>query len=195
MKRVLSSIDHLPEECEDDIVWAMQELAARRRTQADILFEFNDRLAVKGAGPISRSAFSRHSVRLSAAQRRIAEGRAMFAGLRDQFDAGDVDENTVILGEFIKTAIQEVLVDSDALSPKAAMELARAYASTVSAQKASAERRRAEDEARDKRDRMKKAVDAVEAAVADANIGPDGQAVLKRIREEVYGIFDRPEAP
>lgn len=138
----LSSIDLLPEEAGDDIVWACQQLAARDRPQSDILFGLNDRLEAKGLEPISRSAFNRKAMRLAAAQRRMSEARAMFEGLSSQFTAADVDDNTVILGEFIKTLIVE-LVDDQAgnKTPKEAMELARAFHATVAAQKISTDRR------------------------------------------------------
>lgn len=139
----LSSIDLLPEEASDDIVWACQQLAARTRTQSDILFELNDRLEAKGLEPISRSAFNRRAMRLAAAQRRMSEARAMFDGMASQFTASDVDENTVILGEFLKTLIIELVDDGAGYkTPKQAMELARAFHATVSAQKVSSDRRR-----------------------------------------------------
>lgn len=138
----LSSIDLLPEEAGDDIVWACQQLAARDRPQADILFELNDRLEAKGLEAISRSAFNRKAMRLAAAQRRMSEARAMFEGLSSQFTAADVDDNTVILGEFIKTLIVELVDDqSGNKTPKEAMELARAFHATVAAQKISTDRR------------------------------------------------------
>ena len=138
----LSSIDLLPEEASDDIVWACEQLALRSRSQTDILFELNDRLEAKGIEPISRSAFNRKALRLAAAQRRMGEARAMFEGLASQFTAADVDENTVILGEFIKTLIVELVDDqSGKKGPKEAMELARAFQATVAAQKISTDRR------------------------------------------------------
>lgn len=138
----LSSIDLLPEEAEDDIVWACQELYARTRTQEDIRFELNDRLEAKGIEPVSRSAFNRKAVRLAAAQRRMQDARAMFEGLSEQFTAEDVDQNTILLGEFIKTLIVELVGDdSGEKTPKQAMELARAFQATVAAQKISTERR------------------------------------------------------
>ena len=138
----LSSIDLLPEEASDDIVWACEQLALRSRPQTDILFELNDRLEAKGIEPISRSAFNRKALRLAAAQRRMGEARAMFEGLSSQFTASDVDENTVILGEFIKTLIVELVDDqSGNKTPKEAMELARAFHATVAAQKISTDRR------------------------------------------------------
>jgi len=143
----LSSIDLLPEEAADDIVWACQELAARTRTQTDILFELNDRLEGKGIEPISRSAFNRKSMRLAAAQRRFSEARAMFEGLADQMTAKDVDENTIVLGEFIKTLIIELVDDqAGAKTPKQAMELARAFHAVVAGQKISSDRRKALEE-------------------------------------------------
>ncbi len=187
----ISSMDALPEEASADVLWACEQLYARQREQQDILAEFNERLARLGLGPISRSAFGRQAVRLAAAQRRMRDARAMFAGLSDEFTGADVDSNNVILGEFIKTMITE-LVDDQAgpKSPKQAMELARAYQATVSAQKISTERRiRLEADAR------AKMLQAVDKAVAGAEAGAgklDGQELIRKIREDIYNIFERP---
>ncbi|WP_018701412.1 DUF3486 family protein [Amorphus coralli] len=172
----LSSIDLLPEEAEDDIVWACQELAARKRTQEDIRFELNDRLEAKGLEGISKSAFNRKAMRLAAAQRRMSEARAMFDGLASQFTAEDVDENTVILGEFIKTLIVELVDDqSGTKTPKQAMELARAFHATVSAQKISTDRRR-----KIEAEFAAKASKAVEDAGKAAGLSADRIAQLRR---------------
>ena len=61
----LSSLDLSPEEGHDDIVWAMAQLNERKRSQEDIRFELNDRLAVKGIDAISKSAFNRRAVRIA----------------------------------------------------------------------------------------------------------------------------------
>lgn len=182
----LSAIDMLPEEAEADIVWAARELAARKRTQADILFELNDRLAVIGCGPISKSAFNRRAVRLAAAQRRMADARAMFEGISEEFSPQNVDENTIILGEFIKTLIIE-LVDDGAgdKTPKEAMELARAFHHTVQAQKVSADRRRQLEA--DAKARLEKAVEQVTEEVGKAGHAIDAATVLSKIRE-AYGL-------
>lgn len=182
----LSSIDQLPDEAADDIVWACEQLAERRRTQADILFELNDRLGAKGLPPISRSAFSRKSIRVSAMQRRMAEAREMFSGLSGQLHAKDVDDNTIALGEFIKTLIME-LVDDQAgkKSPRDAMELARAFHATIAGQKISADRRKMlEAAARDK------AIAAVDAVADAAGAGIEKAEIIRKIREDIYGIFD-----
>lgn len=188
-RRRLSAIDMLPEEAADDIVWATQELAQRRRTQADILFELNDRLEAKGIDGISKSAFSRHSVNRAAAVRRMQEARAMFEGVSSQFTAADVDENTVILGEFIKTLIIELAGDGAGIKgPKEAMELARAFQATVSAQKISTDRRQKIEA--EMKARVMKAAEAAVGQVSEAGHPVDGAAVLKKIRQDVYGIFD-----
>lgn len=138
----LSSIDLLPEEAADDVVWACQELYVHKRTIDDIFAEFSERLEAKGIEPVSRSAFHRKAVRLSAAQRRMRESRAMFEGLASEFTAEDVDQNTIVLGEFLKTLITELTEDQTGLkSPKDAMELARGYHAVVAAQKISTDRR------------------------------------------------------
>lgn len=186
----LDSLDRLPPEAEDDVVWACQELAARRRTIQDILFEFNDRLEAKGIEPVSRSAFYRSAADKAAAQTRMQRARSMFEGIASQFTAEDVDENTIILGEFIKTLIIELVHEgSGAKDTKQAMELARAFQATVAAQKISTDRRqKIEAEAR------AQLVKAAEKAVAEAEGNgqlKDGAEVLRKIREDIYGIFER----
>ena len=139
----LSSLDMAPDEAQDDIFWAMGELNQRKRTQADILFELNDRLAVKGIDPISKSAFNRRSIRVAAAASRLAERRALFEGLAPQFTAERMDEANVVIGELIKTLITEMLdADAKAITTKGAMELARAYKNTIEGQNISAEAKR-----------------------------------------------------
>lgn len=185
----LSSIDLLPDEAQDDIVWACEQLDERRRTQTDILFELNDRLEAKGLAGISKTAFNRFSVKRAMMGRRLAEQRQIFAGLADRFSAADVDQNNVILGEIVKMAISELLQrDAGALAPKGVMELARAYASTIAGQKASLERRESA------REKTLAAVDAAAQAIEQSRPGVDLSAAVKRIREEIYGLMTPPAA-
>ncbi len=139
----LSSIDLLPDEAQDDIVWAMGELNQRKRSQADILFELNDRLAVKGCEPVSKSAFNRKSMRVAAYSRRISESRALFEGIAPQFTPDKVDETNIVIGEMIKVLIAEML-DAEAgdFESKDAMHLASAYVKAIQGQNLSSERKR-----------------------------------------------------
>lgn len=138
----LSSMDMVPEEAQDDIVWAVGELNKRERTADEIRFDLNDRLHAKGVGPISKSAFNRKSVKLAAMSNRLNEARHIFQGLAPQFTAEKVDEHTVVLGEFIKLLIFELVqAEGGKIGSKGAMELARAHLAVIQGQKLSSERR------------------------------------------------------
>jgi len=181
----LSSLDMLPDEAQDDLIWALGQLNKRRRSQADILFELNDRLAVRGIEPVSRSAFNRKAMRLAKRTMQLEERRHVYAGIAERLTPEEVSKADIVLGEFLKTLIDELL-DGEALDSKNAMELAKAYKETVVAQRHSAEhRRKLEAEAQAK---ITKAVDAVEGEFQKKGT-TDGAEILRRIREDVYGIF------
>jgi len=183
----LDSLELLPEEAQDDVIWAVGQLNERRRTTADILFELNDRLEVKGIGPISKSAFYRRSARLAKRVMQLEERRYVYAGIAEKLTPEEIGRNDVVLGEFLKLLIDN-LMDKDEIDTKGAMELARAYKDTVVAQRHSAEhRRKGEEEAKAK---LLKAVDAAAAAADGTSQKQDGMAVIKKIREEIYGIFE-----
>lgn len=184
----LSSIEQLPEDAQDDIVWAIGQLNERSRTQADILFELNDRLAVKGIDPISRSAFNRRAMRLAKRAMQLEERRHVYAGIAERLTPEEIGKADVVLGEFLKTLIDELL-DGEGLNSKNAMELARAYKETVVAQRHSAEHRRKMDE--ETRKKLDGAIDKVAGALPDAAAKPDGQAIIRKIREDIYGIFEK----
>ncbi len=179
----LSSLDMAPDEAQDDIFWAMGELNKRQRTQADILFDLNDRLAAKGFEGISKSAFNRKAMRVAAAASRLAERRALFEGLAPQFTAERMDEANVVIGELIKTLITEMLdADAGSFTPKGAMELARAYKHTIEGQHISADaKRRALDAA------SKKVGDAVEKVAREKGITAETRAKIM----EQLGVIQR----
>ncbi|QIB34760.1 phage protein Gp27 family protein [Ancylobacter pratisalsi] len=184
----LNSLDLLPPEAEDDVVWACQELAARQRTIADVLFEFNDRLEAKGLEGVSRSAFYRAAADKAAAQTRMQRAREMFKGIASQFTAEDVDENTIILGEFIKTLIIELTHDGAGMkSPKEAMELARAFQATVAAQKISTDRRQKLQAEYDKRTEA-----TIERVAKEGGLSAD---VVAQLRRDFLGVRPKPAAP
>lgn len=180
----LSSIDLLPEEADPDIAWANEQLRERKLPQTVIFTEFNERLADRGIEPVSKSSFSRYSVRKAVQFRKHDEARRMSAELVSQLGPDGADEVTVMVCEMIKVAAGELL-EKGQLDSKALMELGRGVSSAVGAQKASAEhRRKLQDELLGKVDK------AIDKAGESAG-GADAAAVLKRIREDVYGIFDR----
>lgn len=185
----LSSIDLLPEEAEEDLVWALEQLRERKLPQVVILVGFNDRLVAKGIEPVSKSAFNRYAVRKAIQFRRIDETQRIAGELASALGTDGSDHMTVAIAEMLKTAVHERLEEGK-LDPKGMMELGRAISSAVSAQKASAEhRRKLQEEALARVDR---AIDkAGEALAKDGTLAADPAAVLQKIREDVYGIFDR----
>lgn len=120
----LSTIDLLPDEADDIVAWAFGELRERSRTQQDIHAEFNDRLAGIGLGPISFSAFNRHSIRLAAMARRHQEVRAITSSLIDRLDPEQADDLAIAAAETLKTLVYELMEGE--VTPKQTLELARA---------------------------------------------------------------------
>lgn len=182
----LSSLDLVPDDAQDDIVWAIGELNQRQRTQADILFELNDRLATKGVDPISSSAFNRKAVKLRAVQIRLDEARHIFTGIADQFTPEKVDDNSIVLGEFIKMLVFELTqADAKDRSPKEAMELARAFHDTVKGQAMSSARRgKLEEEFR------KKTAAAIGAVAKKAGLSKER---VDELRDEFLNLADKPK--
>lgn len=184
----LSSVDLLPEEAREDVSWAAEELGRRGRTQEDIRFEFNDRLAKKGIDPISRSAFNRHSLRLAATNAKLDEMDRIFSVVAPRFTAEKVDQSTKVIGEFIKVLSYEILQSRGAeMGTKGAMELARAHLAVIQGQKISSELR-----SKLVNEERSKLVAAAEAAIGEVDKPIDKTEFLRRIREEIYGIQDAP---
>ena len=181
----LSSLDTLPEEAQDDLIWALGQLNERRRPQTAILHELNERLDVKGIDPISRSAFNRRAMRLARRTAQLEERRHVYAGIAERLTPEEVSKSDIVLGEFLKVLIDELLED-DQLTSKNIMELARAYKETVLAQRnSSAERRKAEEDAKKK---INNALSKVEQSLPMQSETANGKEILRKIREDIYGI-------
>lgn len=181
----LSSLDTLPVEAQDDLIWALGQLNERRRPQIDILHELNERLDVKGIDPISRSAFNRRAMRLARRTAQLEERRHVYAGIAERLTPEEVSKSDIVLGEFLKVLIDELLED-DQLTSKNIMELARAYKETVLAQRnSSAERRKAEEDAKKK---INNALSKVEQSLPMQSETANGKEILRKIREDIYGI-------
>lgn len=143
----LSSIDLLPEDAEPDIAWALEQLRDRTMPSNAILTEFNARLADRGIGSISKSAWGRYSVRKAIQFRKLDEVQRISGELVASMGTDGPDQVTVMIAEMIKVASFQLLEGGD-LSSKTLMELSRALSGAVSAQKGSAEyRKKLQDEA------------------------------------------------
>lgn len=171
----LSSIDLLPDEATPDIIWANDQLRERKLPANVIFTEFNERLADKGLGPISRSAWNRYSVRQAIQFRKHDEARKMAAELVVKLGPNAADDVTVMVAEMLKVAMFEHLEEGK-LTSKGVMELSRGLASLVSAQKNSLEHRlqlqREED--------LKKAAEAINEVGRKAGVSKETLAEINR---------------
>lgn len=182
----LSSIELLPEEASDIVVWAARELSARERVQTDIYAEFRDRLiALQGEQGLafdipSFSAFNRYSLRQAALGRRLEETRQISSALADRLDGVEAEKLTVMTIEAVKTLIFELLSEGGeaGFTPKAAMEMARALQSLVSASKLSTDQRRRFEAELEKR--TDEALSKVAEVATEAGLSSERIAQLKR---------------
>jgi Protein of unknown function (DUF3486) len=176
----LSSIDQLPDACEPDIVWALEQLEARKAHSNAILKEFNARIADKGAGKISPQAWNRWSIRKALQLRRMQEGRAIMSGIHGALPTDNAnDEITLVLGEMIKLAVFEQLEagtrGENRLDEKQLGNLSRTLRHAVKAQVDTLEFRQAKA---DFEERMKKTAEAVESLGKNGLVGA---ATLEKI--------------
>lgn len=177
----LSTLDMLPEEAEPDIAWALDALNERAMPQKAILDEFNARLADRGIGKVSKSAFNRWSIRKAIQFRRLNEVRTITGEIVRDLGAEGVDNVTIAVAESIKAAVYERLEgDND---PKALMALGRALNSAVAAQKSSAELR-SKIEARTNA-QLEAAAEKVESVGREAGLAEDR---IAQIRRDVLGL-------
>jgi hypothetical protein len=160
--------------------------------QTAILAEFNERLANRGIRPISKSSWSRYAVRKALALHKLDETQRLAGELGAQFDPERSDQLTILVAEMIKISAFRKIEDGE-LSTKEIMELARALSSSVGSQKGSADlRRQLQKELHDKfAEVINKAIEQESNAAQGAAPGlVDRVALLQRIREDVYGIFE-----
>jgi len=173
----LSSIDLLPEEAEEDVAWALEQLRDTKLHSNAILMEFNERLADKGLDPISKSAWNRYAVRKAVQFRRMDEVQRISGELVSSLGTEGPDRVTVTVAEMIKVMAFELLEEGK-LDSKGLMELSRALSGVVSAQRGSEEYRR-QLEQRVKA-QVTKAADKAEVLAREAGLSSERIAQLRR---------------
>ncbi|MFV0642931.1 MAG: DUF3486 family protein [Sphingomonadaceae bacterium] len=178
----LSSIDMLPDSAEPEIEWALEQLRDRKAPQTSILVKFNQRLSEKGIRPVSKSAFSRYSVRKARQFRKLDEAQKMSSELVNALGTDGSDVLTVAVAEMVKTAALSML-EEDGVKSKNVLELSRAVASAVNAQRGSEDyRRRLEARVNEK---LEKAADKAEEMAREAGLSAER---IARLRRDFLGV-------
>lgn len=192
----LSSIEMLPEECDEDIAWANTELREKKMPQTEILRQFNARLADRGLKGISKGAFSRWSVRVAIEMRKLDASRQIMDVVLARLEPGERSDSMIAATELLKYRILEQVMAEDEPDPKLLLN------ATLALQRLSATAaREAEVQRRDKRDQQAEAerqaeqdkLARVEAEAADkvAKIATEAGLNAERIaaiRKGVLGL-------
>jgi hypothetical protein len=145
---------------------------------------------------VSRSALGRHVQKIEEVGARIRQTRAVAAGvaqaLRDK-DEGEIAQVNIELLHGVVMTLATATDDDGQdvpISPQQAMALSKAMDHLARAEKTNADRI-----LKVRNEIGKNVKQKIEAIAADAGAGAEPPAaadVLKRIREDVYGIFDEP---
>jgi hypothetical protein len=190
----LSSIELLPEVCDEHIAWANVELNERRMPQTEILREFNARIADHGCKPISKGAFSRYSVRKAIELRKALASQQITNTIIGQFNLNDRSSTTIATVELLKNRIVELVmgaedpkqldIDYVSKSLNRLSTIARREQQTLAAERKDEReeiQRREAEESRKRED----AVRTVEKIATEAGLGADR---IEAIRKGVLGL-------
>ena len=190
----LSAIETLPEECDEDIAWAMAELRDRKMPQTEILRGFNARLADRGIKGISKSSFSRWSVRLAIESRKLQASRQIMDAVLGRIEMGERSDGMIAATELIKVRILEMVMSEETPDPKllgdAALSLQRL--SATAAREAEVQRRDRRDQAArdaEQAERDRAQAEAAEAAEAATRIGKEAGLSAERLAEMRRGLL------
>jgi mRNA-degrading endonuclease toxin of MazEF toxin-antitoxin module len=183
----LSAIDLLPREADPHVAWAIAELEAAKRTQKDILAEFNERLAALDPphGPISPSAFNRTSLAIAQHTAELAQTREIASAVAATLDGAAGDDVTVLLIETIKSLTLKMLRNAGELTADKAT--ADMLAASARALKNAQESRSisAADRERSEKSFKAKAVEAVDKV---ARIKGLTEETVDAIKDRILGV-------
>ncbi|MAY19223.1 MAG: hypothetical protein CL955_01205 [Erythrobacteraceae bacterium] len=174
----LSSIDQLPEEADEDIVWVHQRLRERKLPQNVILMEFNERLADKGLGPISKSAFNRYAVSKAILYREQDRARRLAQDLVSVIELDEADDLTIMLNEMIKVASFTILERGD-VDTKDLVNISRAMNEAEKSKKTSGE------DLQRRQKRREAAADKVSEAAKEAGLSAE---TISQLRRDFLGV-------
>jgi hypothetical protein len=191
----LSTIEMLPEEADEHIAWADAQLREGKLTQTVILAEFNERLLDLGLTPISKGTFSRWSVRKAIELRKLDAGRRLVEAVTARLPPGERSDSMIAAAEMLKFRILDMVMSRDEPDPKllnvAALALSRMSLTALREAQGQRLERKEQREEEERRSAGRKAGQeiAADGEAAEAAEPVDAEAVLRRIREDIYGIF------
>lgn len=170
-----SKIDKLPA--------PLRETIGQLRQSGCTIDEIMDKLKeLKPDLDISRTGLGTHVQRLDQISEKMRESRAVAEALVKQFGEEQDNRTSRINIELMHAVVMKLLAGDAELEPAEVMFLAKSLQSLSAANKADIEAA-----ARMRREIAEKTVKAAEKAIESA--GPiDKAALLKKIREDIYGI-------
>lgn len=179
-----SSIDRLPPEIKAEL----EALFARGRTLDEIVQHLR---ALVGEDAPSRSAVHRYKARWADLRERMIQGREMAQAFAAELGSdGQTDADQLAI-ELVSNLASRALADQVAGDAEVdALELSR-LARTVR-QMVLARGNLVETERAIRTDLRERADAALRAVERETDAGSDPMALMRRIRQDVYGIFDAP---
>lgn len=177
-----SKIDRLPREVREEI--------GRLREGGRTIDEILDHLRQLDAD-VSRSGLARHIQRVDAIAARVRESRAAAQAIMDRLGARDDEGRVARLNvELLHASVMQLLAGEEGeevrLDPQSAMFLGRTLRDLTTAAKTDADREmRVRQQLRTKLDAKLQEIESD----LDGEALPDRDAVLRRIREDVYGML------
>lgn len=181
----LSSIDLLPEHAERAVQNALDALRARDVPQTQILAQLNFELAALDppVDPVSKSAFNRHSMRFSAQARRLTEAREAASAMAERLDDMPEGDVGLLLGETIKSLINDVLLDEMLTGESPSMKVLHVASDALHRLERARHDNAKTAELRNKF--VKKAADAVESAAKEKGLTVD---TIDGIKAAILGV-------
>jgi hypothetical protein len=191
----ISSIDRLPEWCDDAVRGAFTALKENKLTQLEILDQLNGAITTAAwaqgitdadAIPqISRSAFNRRSLRLAKMGRRLEETREIAAILTPKFEGENAEQITLLLAQTIKSLTYEMLESAGDLGADGETAEMLMFASRALKHAEEAQRISADTKARILRDFTEKAEKTVDAVAKAKGLSAE---TVETIKANILGI-------
>lgn len=191
----ISSIDRLPEWCDEAVRWAFTALKDRDLTQLEILDGLNERIRAAAweqgltdpnlIPQISKSAFNRRAMRLAAVGRRLEETREIAAILTPRFEGENAEQITLLLAQTIKSLTFEMLESAGELSANGETAEMLMFASRALKHAEEAARISADTKARILRDFTEKAEKTVDVVAKAKGLSAE---TVETIKANILGI-------